>query len=100
MSQYMIWSIYVAGTTNSNNTEDWKEDLSTDAPTGSYYIVFPYLNDVGLGYGLKVIDGKFDKESTLAAVKQARDDVSYWGAFLEGLTWDKDCNAFVASIGS
>ena len=96
----MKWSIFVNGTTNNADVESWVKDIKTVAPDGVYPVAFPYITVVGNGEGVTVKNGEFVLEPTIAAVKQAVDDVSYWGMYIEGLTFDKESKQFVASIGS
>jgi len=94
----MEWSIYVEGQNFEDDT--WVVDISTDAPDGVYPVVFPYINVIGNGNGVTVKDGEFVLEPTMEAIEHAVQEARYWGKYIEGLTFEKDYNRFVVSIGS
>lgn len=96
---YMSWSIYES---MKGDIDNWKEDLSTDAPDGVYTVRFDYLNGrFGEEHGVIVHKGRFvNRDEILTLVAKARNTAGYWGTFLEELEYDAASNKFNAVIGS
>jgi len=91
----MTWAIY-----KQDGSDDLRGDYSTDAPDGEYMVAFPYIETVGVAKGVVVKNGQFVPEPTLKAIGKARDDVEYWGNFVERMEYNKEHNAFIVTIGS
>lgn len=91
----MTWSIY-----HQDGSDELRGDYSTDAPDGEYMVAFPYIETVGVAKGVIVKNGQFVPEPTIKAITKARDDVKYWGNFIERMEWNAEHKAFIVTIGS
>lgn len=95
----MIWSIY----TNPSEEVEWEDeewDISANVSDGEYNVEFHYINKIGKGSGIKVVNGEFLIAPTIKAIKDAVDDVNYWGLYIEGLYYSAENKSFIVEIGS
>ena len=99
---YLTWSMDgVWRDDTGNGVEEFIPDLRTPLADGVYPVRVKWVDGkVGEADGITIKDGKFVLEPTLRAVAVARNNVGYWGTFLEGLTFDSTTGVFTALLGS
>jgi hypothetical protein len=98
----LTWNIY-------EDSEDWIDDLSTDAPCGSFEVICMMADYRQDNYDERkwrsttkvvVADQKIDQDTALAAVAEIMLASGYFGCFIENFDFDYDTNTFEVVMGS
>jgi len=95
----MQWSIYKDGTTDGDY-DKWVLDFTTDAPDGTWPVMFDFDGNDNYAEGVRVRGGAFDIPPTMKAIHEVVQDASYWGTYIERMEWDPEMQCFHVTIGS
>lgn len=95
----MRWSIYKDGSTDGDY-EKWILDFTTDAPDGTWPVMYDFDGNDTIAEGVRVEGGAFDIVPTINAVSEAVKDSGYWGQFIEAMEWDGQFEVFRVTVGS
>ena len=93
-----LWSIYLSDDYEKDGMEFGNHDYRTDIPVGEYFLRNTYEN-VRSDSKLRVVDGKFDIESTYRAFREVMGD-DFHHVFVESMELDPKTGEVKVSTGS